>query len=102
MTGIREIRKDLEPHLGDTGIAGVVARQIHEKGMRSKDGREMLAQILRRWEPNPRRSKSSLFGLCLAHLEGDESWRDACLDWQERTGLTPREWREQFLGGDDD
>lgn len=95
---IREMRRDFERYLGDSGIAGRVARQLHEPGMRARDGEKLIVQVLRRWEPNPQRVRSDLYGLCLAHVDGDLDWEDAMIDWQERTGLWPTDWRDWYWG----
>lgn len=95
---IREMRRDFERYLNGSGIAGRVARQLHEPGMRARDGEKLIAQVLRRWESNPQRVNSDQFGLCLAHVDGDPEWEDAMIDWQERTGLWPADWRDWYWG----
>lgn len=95
---VREMRRDFERYLNDSSIAGRVARQLHESGMRARDGEKLIAQVLRRWESNPQRVRSDLFGLCLAHVDGDPDWEDAMIDWQERTGLWPTDWRDWYWG----
>lgn len=97
LMSIREMRRDFESQINEQGIAGEVARRLQEKGMRGKDGRELIKQALRRWEPSqPQRTRSDLFGLALSHVEDDPEWKSAADIWEERTGMRPSEWREAY------